>query len=49
MLADMETKCAAARTLLYRCAQVIDSGEDGPELTKLSAITSSSAPTSRWR
>jgi alkylation response protein AidB-like acyl-CoA dehydrogenase len=39
MLADMETKCVAARMLLYRCAQVIDSGEDGPELTKLSAIT----------
>jgi alkylation response protein AidB-like acyl-CoA dehydrogenase len=39
MLADMETKCVAARTLLYRCAQVIDSGDEGPELTKLSAIT----------
>jgi len=39
MLADMETKCAAARTLLYRCAQVIDSGDDGSALTKLSAIT----------
>jgi alkylation response protein AidB-like acyl-CoA dehydrogenase len=39
MLADMETKCAAARALLYRCAQVIDSGDDGPELTRLSAMT----------
>jgi alkylation response protein AidB-like acyl-CoA dehydrogenase len=38
MLADMETKCVAARTLLYRCAQVIDSGDES-ELTKLSAIT----------
>jgi len=39
MLADMETKCAAARALLYRCAQVIDSGDHGPELTRLSAMT----------
>jgi alkylation response protein AidB-like acyl-CoA dehydrogenase len=39
MLADMETKCAAARALLYRCAQMIDAGEEGPELTKLSAMT----------
>src|SRR5260370_23189927 len=39
MLADMETKCAAARTLLYRCAHVIDSGADDSELTRLSAMT----------
>jgi alkylation response protein AidB-like acyl-CoA dehydrogenase len=39
MLADMETRCEAARGLLYRCGAVIDSGADGPELTKLSAIT----------
>ena len=39
MLADMETKCTAARTLLYHCGQMIDSGDAGPELTKLSAIT----------
>ena len=39
MLADMETKCEAARGLLYRCAQAIDAGADGPELTKLSAMT----------
>jgi len=38
MLADMETKCEAARGLLYRCGQMIDDGVDGPELTKISAI-----------
>ena len=39
MLADMETKCEAARGLLYRCGQMIDAGVEGPELTKLSAMT----------
>jgi alkylation response protein AidB-like acyl-CoA dehydrogenase len=39
MLAEMETRCEAARGLLYRCAQAIDDGVDGPELTKLSAMT----------
>jgi alkylation response protein AidB-like acyl-CoA dehydrogenase len=39
MLADMETQCEAARGLLYRCGALIDSGADGPELRKLSAIT----------
>jgi alkylation response protein AidB-like acyl-CoA dehydrogenase len=39
MLADMETSCEAARQLLYRCGAVIDSGVEGPELTKLSAMT----------
>jgi alkylation response protein AidB-like acyl-CoA dehydrogenase len=39
MLADMETKCEAARGLLYRCGQAIDGGADGHELTKLSAMT----------
>jgi alkylation response protein AidB-like acyl-CoA dehydrogenase len=39
MLADMETKCEAARGLLYRCGQAIDEGADGHELTKLSAMT----------
>jgi len=39
MLADMETRCEAARRLLYRCGAVIDSGAEGPELTKLSAMT----------
>ena len=39
MLADMETRCEAARRLLYRCAAVIDSGAEGSALTKLSAMT----------
>jgi alkylation response protein AidB-like acyl-CoA dehydrogenase len=39
MLADMETKCEAARGLLYKCGQMIDEGVDGPELTKISAMT----------
>jgi alkylation response protein AidB-like acyl-CoA dehydrogenase len=37
-LADMETKCEAARGLLYRCGQMIDDGVEGPELTKISAM-----------
>jgi len=36
-LADMETKCEAARGLLYKVGLMID--EDAPELTKLSAMT----------
>ncbi len=39
MLADMETKCEAARGLLYRCGQAIDDGADGTDLTKLAAMT----------
>src|ERR671924_2237328 len=39
MLADMETKCEAARGLLYKFGQAVDEGVDGPELTKLSAMT----------
>jgi alkylation response protein AidB-like acyl-CoA dehydrogenase len=39
MLAEMETKCEAARGLLYRCGRLIDDGAEGPELTKLSAMT----------
>jgi alkylation response protein AidB-like acyl-CoA dehydrogenase len=39
MLAEMETRCEAARGLLYRCGRLIDSGADGGELTKLSAMT----------
>jgi alkylation response protein AidB-like acyl-CoA dehydrogenase len=39
MLADMEARCQAAQGLLYRCGALIDSGADGSELTKLSAIT----------
>src|SRR6188508_3055842 len=38
MLADMETKCEAARGLLYKVGQMIDEGDTGPELTKLSAM-----------
>ena len=38
MLADMETKCEAARGLLYKCGQLIDEGADGAELTKISAM-----------
>ncbi|MBV8080722.1 MAG: acyl-CoA dehydrogenase family protein [Actinobacteria bacterium] len=39
MLAEMETKCEAARGLLYRCGAAIDEGATGPDLTKLSAMT----------
>jgi alkylation response protein AidB-like acyl-CoA dehydrogenase len=39
MLAEMATRCEAARGLLYRCGRLIDSGADGSELTKLSAMT----------
>jgi alkylation response protein AidB-like acyl-CoA dehydrogenase len=39
MLADMETRCEAARGLLYRCGRAIDEGADGTELTRLSAMT----------
>jgi alkylation response protein AidB-like acyl-CoA dehydrogenase len=39
MLADMETKCEAARGLLYRCGALIDEGVEGTELTKHSAMT----------
>jgi alkylation response protein AidB-like acyl-CoA dehydrogenase len=38
MLADMETKCETARNLLYKVARMVDEGETGPELTKLSAM-----------
>ena len=37
-LADMETRCEAARGLLYRVGRMIDEGIDGPELTKASAM-----------
>jgi alkylation response protein AidB-like acyl-CoA dehydrogenase len=39
MLADMETKCEAARGLLYKFGAAVDEGIDGAELTKLSAMT----------
>jgi alkylation response protein AidB-like acyl-CoA dehydrogenase len=38
LLADMETRCEAARGLLYRVGRMIDAGVDGPELTKASAM-----------
>jgi alkylation response protein AidB-like acyl-CoA dehydrogenase len=38
MLADMETRCEAARGLLYKVGRMIDEGETGSELTKLSAM-----------
>jgi len=38
MLADMETKCEAARGVLYKVGQMIDEGDTGSELTKLSAM-----------
>ena len=38
MLADMETRCEAARGLLYKVGWLIDADEDGAELTKLSAM-----------
>src|SRR2546429_6704871 len=37
-LADMETKCEAARGLLYKCGQMIDEGAEGTDLTKVSAM-----------
>jgi alkylation response protein AidB-like acyl-CoA dehydrogenase len=38
-LADMETKCEAARGLLYKCGQMIDDGAEGTDLTKVSAMS----------
>jgi alkylation response protein AidB-like acyl-CoA dehydrogenase len=38
MLADMETKCEAARGLLYKVGVLIDEGAHEEELTKLSAM-----------
>ncbi len=37
-LADMETKCEAARGLLYKCGQMIDEGAPSEEVTKISAM-----------
>jgi alkylation response protein AidB-like acyl-CoA dehydrogenase len=37
-LADMETRCAAARGLLYHFGELVDGGADGAELTKVSAM-----------
>jgi alkylation response protein AidB-like acyl-CoA dehydrogenase len=38
MLADMETKCEAARGLLYKVGQMIDEGAPDDEVTKISAM-----------
>jgi alkylation response protein AidB-like acyl-CoA dehydrogenase len=38
MLADMETRCEAARGLLYKVGLMIDEGAPDDELTKLSAM-----------
>jgi alkylation response protein AidB-like acyl-CoA dehydrogenase len=38
LLADMETRCEAARGLLYRVGRMIDDGVTGPALTKASAM-----------
>ena len=37
-LADMETKCEAARGLLYKVGMMLDEGVDGSELTRASAM-----------
>jgi alkylation response protein AidB-like acyl-CoA dehydrogenase len=37
-LADMETKCEAARGLLYKCGLMIDEGAPEGEITKISAM-----------
>jgi alkylation response protein AidB-like acyl-CoA dehydrogenase len=37
-LADMETRCEAARGLLYRFGRMVEAGVPGPELTKASAM-----------
>jgi alkylation response protein AidB-like acyl-CoA dehydrogenase len=39
MLAEMETKCEAARGLLYKIGLMIDEGVPDEELTKISAMT----------
>ena len=38
MIADMETKCEAARGLLYKCGAMIDEDAPDGELTKISAM-----------
>jgi alkylation response protein AidB-like acyl-CoA dehydrogenase len=38
MLADMDTAIEAGRGLLYRVGEMLDRGEDGPALTRLSAM-----------
>jgi alkylation response protein AidB-like acyl-CoA dehydrogenase len=48
-LADMETKCEAARGLLYRFGRMVDDGAPDDDLTKASAMAKPSARTSRWK
>jgi alkylation response protein AidB-like acyl-CoA dehydrogenase len=38
MLADMETRCEAARGLLYKCGLMIDEGAPDDQITKISAM-----------
>jgi alkylation response protein AidB-like acyl-CoA dehydrogenase len=38
-LAEMEVKCAAARSLLYGCGRMLDAGVSGPTLTKMASMT----------
>jgi alkylation response protein AidB-like acyl-CoA dehydrogenase len=38
LLADMETRCAGARALLYECGRVLEGGGDDGALTKIAAI-----------
>jgi alkylation response protein AidB-like acyl-CoA dehydrogenase len=49
MLADMETKCEAARGLLYKIGLMIDEGAPDDELTKTSRWPSCIARTWPWR
>ncbi len=39
MLADMQAKTEGARQVLYKVGELIDSGAEGPELTRMSAIS----------
>jgi alkylation response protein AidB-like acyl-CoA dehydrogenase len=39
MLADMQTKTEGARQLLYKVGEMIDAGETGPGLTRMSAMS----------
>ena len=48
-LADMETRCEAARGCCTASGRMIDAGVDGPELTKASAQAKLAAATPRWR
>jgi alkylation response protein AidB-like acyl-CoA dehydrogenase len=39
MLADMQAKTEGARQVLYKVGELIDAGVEGPELTRMSAIS----------